>query len=256
MAAAIGAGLPIHEPTGSMVVDIGGGTTEVAVLSLSGIVYSRSVRVGGDKMDEAIISYMRRHHNLLIGETTAERIKKEIGTARTPVYYSVSPEGDLQGVVKQRGSRLAKVMPQAIKNGAKTLDAWDIYLPKQYEKYGFERTKSVPYDAKNYGEPSQALKDAWKQQGWKESDPYPSVQYMRLKGTAGFPEAIERPTPKGKELPTGESLLKKYGEGGSDPKHTAFILDDGRTVANTGTDHDIMLGGKATDKKPPREQCL
>ena len=84
MAAAIGAGLPIHEPTGSMVVDIGGGTTEVAVLSLSGIVYSRSVRVGGDKMDEAIISYMRRHHNLLIGETTAERIKKEIGTARSP----------------------------------------------------------------------------------------------------------------------------------------------------------------------------
>jgi len=65
-------------------VDIGGGTTEVAVLSLSGIVYSRSVRVGGDKMDEAIISYMRRHHNLLIGETTAERIKKEIGTARSP----------------------------------------------------------------------------------------------------------------------------------------------------------------------------
>ncbi|MFX4505187.1 rod shape-determining protein, partial [Acinetobacter baumannii] len=68
-----------------MVVDIGGGTTEVAVLSLSGIVYSRSVRVGGDKMDEAIISYMRRHHNLLIGETTAERIKKEIGTARPPL---------------------------------------------------------------------------------------------------------------------------------------------------------------------------
>ena len=84
MAAAIGAGLPIHEPTGSMVVDIGGGTTEVAVLSLSGIVYSRSVRVGGDKMDESLISYMRRHHNLLIGETTAERIKKEIGTARAP----------------------------------------------------------------------------------------------------------------------------------------------------------------------------
>ena len=84
MAAAIGAGLPIHEPTGSMVVDIGGGTTEVAVLSLSGIVYSRSVRVGGDKMDAAIISYMRRNHNLLIGETTAERIKKDIGTARIP----------------------------------------------------------------------------------------------------------------------------------------------------------------------------
>jgi rod shape-determining protein MreB len=67
-----------------MVVDIGGGTTEVAVLSLSGVVYSRSVRVGGDTMDEAIISYMRRSYNLLIGETTAERIKKEIGTARPP----------------------------------------------------------------------------------------------------------------------------------------------------------------------------
>jgi rod shape-determining protein MreB and related proteins len=84
MAAAIGAGLPIHEPTGSMVVDIGGGTTEVAVLSLSGIVYSRSVRVGGDKMDEAVTNYMRRAHNLAIGETTAERIKKEIGGAIIP----------------------------------------------------------------------------------------------------------------------------------------------------------------------------
>ncbi len=81
MAAAIGAGLPVTEPTGSMVVDIGGGTTEVAVLSLGGIVYSRSVRVGGDKMDEAIIAYIRRNHNLLIGEASAERIKKEIGSA-------------------------------------------------------------------------------------------------------------------------------------------------------------------------------
>lgn len=81
MAAAIGAGLPVTEPTGSMVVDIGGGTTEVAVISLGGIVYSRSVRVGGDKMDESIISYIRKNHNLLIGETTAERIKKEIGAA-------------------------------------------------------------------------------------------------------------------------------------------------------------------------------
>jgi rod shape-determining protein MreB len=84
MAAAIGAGLPVTEPTGSMVVDVGGGTTEVAVLSLGGIVYSRSVRVGGDKMDEAIISYIRRNHNLLVGESSAERIKKEIGTARPP----------------------------------------------------------------------------------------------------------------------------------------------------------------------------
>ncbi len=84
MAAAIGAGLPVTEPTGSMIVDIGGGTTEVAVLSLGGIVYSRSVRVGGDKMDEAIIAYIRRSHNLLIGEATAERIKHEIGSACPP----------------------------------------------------------------------------------------------------------------------------------------------------------------------------
>jgi rod shape-determining protein MreB len=84
MAAAIGAGLPVTEPTGSMVVDIGGGTTEVGVLSLGGVVYARSVRVGGDKMDEAIISYIRRNHNLLVGEGSAERIKKEIGSACPP----------------------------------------------------------------------------------------------------------------------------------------------------------------------------
>jgi rod shape-determining protein MreB len=84
MAAAIGAGLPVTEPTGSMVVDIGGGTTEVAVLSLGGIVFARSIRVGGDKMDEAIISYIRRNFNLLVGESSAERIKKEIGTACAP----------------------------------------------------------------------------------------------------------------------------------------------------------------------------
>ena len=84
MAAAIGAGLPVTEPTGSMIVDIGGGTTEVAVISLAGIVYARSVRVGGDKMDEAIIAYIRRNHNLLVGESSAERIKKEIGSACPP----------------------------------------------------------------------------------------------------------------------------------------------------------------------------
>jgi rod shape-determining protein MreB len=84
MAAAIGAGLPVTEPTGSMVVDIGGGTTEVAILSLGGIVYARSVRVGGDKMDEAIVGYIRRNHNLLVGEGSAERIKKEIGSACPP----------------------------------------------------------------------------------------------------------------------------------------------------------------------------
>jgi rod shape-determining protein MreB len=84
MAAAIGAGLPVAEPIGSMVVDVGGGTTEIAVLSLRGLAYTASVRVGGDKMDDAIVSYLRRNHNLLIGETTAERIKKEAGMARRP----------------------------------------------------------------------------------------------------------------------------------------------------------------------------
>jgi rod shape-determining protein MreB len=84
MAAAIGAGMPVTEPIGSMVVDIGGGTTEVAVLSLRGLAYTTSVRVGGDKMDDAIVSYVRRNHNLLIGEATAERIKTEIGTAKPP----------------------------------------------------------------------------------------------------------------------------------------------------------------------------
>ena len=81
MAAAIGVGLPVEEPGGSMVVDIGGGTTEVAVISLAGIVYAQSVRVGGDEMDEAIISYIKRNYNLLIGERTAEEIKIQVGSA-------------------------------------------------------------------------------------------------------------------------------------------------------------------------------
>ncbi|MDR2460826.1 MAG: rod shape-determining protein [Deltaproteobacteria bacterium] len=81
MAAAIGAGLPITEPTANMIVDIGGGTTEVAIISLAGIVYSKSMRMGGDKMDEAITQYIRKKYNLLIGEPTAELIKHEIGTA-------------------------------------------------------------------------------------------------------------------------------------------------------------------------------
>ena len=84
IAAAIGAGMPITDPTGNMVVDVGGGTTEVAVLSLGDIVYARSIRVGGDRMDESIINYLRRHHNLLVGESTAERVKTSIGTARVP----------------------------------------------------------------------------------------------------------------------------------------------------------------------------
>ncbi|MBF0415130.1 MAG: rod shape-determining protein [Magnetococcales bacterium] len=81
MAAAIGAGLPVTEATGSMVIDIGGGTTEVAIISLGGIVYSRSIRVGGDKMDEAIVAHVRRKYQLLIGESTAENIKIQVGSA-------------------------------------------------------------------------------------------------------------------------------------------------------------------------------
>src|SRR5258705_10183574 len=91
MAAAIGAGLPITEPSGNMVVDIGGGTTEVAVISLAGIVYSQSVRVGGDKMDEAIVAYMKRKYNLAIGEQTAERIKITIGNA-----YTLEPQQTME----------------------------------------------------------------------------------------------------------------------------------------------------------------
>ena len=106
IAAAIGAGMPITDPTGSMVVDIGGGTTEVAVLSLGDIVYARSVRVGGDRMDEAIISYLRRQHNLLVGEATAERIKTQIGTARMPedgrgASMDIRGRGLLNGVPKE-----------------------------------------------------------------------------------------------------------------------------------------------------------
>ena len=81
IAAAIGAGLPISEATGSMVVDIGGGTTEIAVMSLGGLVYSRSLRIAGDAMDAALVNYMRKEYNLMIGDSTAEKIKKEIGTA-------------------------------------------------------------------------------------------------------------------------------------------------------------------------------
>ena len=97
MAAAIGAGLPVTEPTGSMVVDVGGGTTEVAVLSLGGIVYSRSVRVGGDKMDEAIIAYIRRNHNLLVGEGSSGRIKQQIGSACPPEHGEEGRTMEIKG---------------------------------------------------------------------------------------------------------------------------------------------------------------
>jgi rod shape-determining protein MreB len=105
MAAAIGAGLPVEKPSGSMVVDIGGGTTEIAIISLNGIVYAESVRIGGDRFDEAIITHVRRNYGSLIGDATAERIKKEIGCA----YPS-------EGVLREidvRGRNLAEGVPRS-----------------------------------------------------------------------------------------------------------------------------------------------
>jgi len=93
MAAAIGSGLPIEEPSGNMIVDIGGGTTEVAVISLSGIVYANSVRVGGDEMDDGIVSYIKRKYNLLVGTSTAEQIKMKIGTAHPVGEKSIKIKG-------------------------------------------------------------------------------------------------------------------------------------------------------------------
>ena len=107
MAAAIGADMPVTEPIGSMVVDIGGGTTEVAVLSLRGLAYTTSVRTGGDKMDEAIVSYVRRHHNLLIGDATAERIKKDYGTA-------MIPEDGVGEIITLKGRDLVNGVPKEI----------------------------------------------------------------------------------------------------------------------------------------------
>jgi rod shape-determining protein MreB len=107
MAAAIGAGMPVADPIGSMVTDIGGGTTEVGVISLQGLAYSQSVRVGGDKMDEAIMSYVRRTHSLQIGEATAERVKKEIGSARIP--------GDGRGLtIGVKGLHVERGVPREI----------------------------------------------------------------------------------------------------------------------------------------------
>ncbi len=103
MAAAVGAGLPTHEPRGSMVLDIGGGTSEVAVISLNGIVYAASVRMGGDKLDEAIIQYIRRNYGILIGEATAERIKIDIGSAY--------PGGEVRHLTI-RGRNLSEGMPR------------------------------------------------------------------------------------------------------------------------------------------------
>ncbi|MBW7931235.1 MAG: rod shape-determining protein [Gammaproteobacteria bacterium] len=104
MAAAIGAGMPVHEARGSMVLDIGGGTAEVAIISLNGIVYANSVRVGGDRFDDAIINYVRRNYGILIGEATAERIKKEIGSAYP---------GDEVREISVKGRNLSEGVPRS-----------------------------------------------------------------------------------------------------------------------------------------------
>jgi len=104
MAAAIGAGMPVHEARGSMVLDVGGGTSEVAIISLNGIVYAASVRVGGDRFDEAIINYVRRNYGILIGEATAERIKHEIGSAYP---------GDEVREISVKGRNLSEGVPRA-----------------------------------------------------------------------------------------------------------------------------------------------
>ena len=109
MAAAIGAGMPVTEPSGNMIIDIGGGTTEVAVISLAGVVYSRSVRVAGDAMDEALVSYMKRKHNLLIGERTGERIKIDLGTVMPANPPRTMP---VTGQTPPGGSSRAPELPQ------------------------------------------------------------------------------------------------------------------------------------------------
>ncbi|TAL26694.1 MAG: rod shape-determining protein [Nitrospirae bacterium] len=107
MAAAVGVGLPVGEPSGNMIVDIGGGTTDIAVISLDGIVYSKAVRVGGDKMDEALIAHMKRRYNLMIGDRTAEQIKIEIGSA--------SPsDGDAPREMEIKGRDLISGIPKTI----------------------------------------------------------------------------------------------------------------------------------------------
>ena len=112
MAAAIGAGLPVTEPSGSMVVDIGGGTTEVAILALNGVVYANSLKVGGDRLDESIISYVRRNLGVLIGDSTAEEVKRTIGTA--------SPDSEIQEM-EVRGRNLAEGIPITFKMTSKQI---------------------------------------------------------------------------------------------------------------------------------------
>ena len=152
LAAAIGAGLPITAPIGFMVVDIGGGTTEVAVLSLGGLAYSNSVRVGGDKLDEAIASHIRRKHNLMIGEATAERIKHTIGAASRPsdgedTYMPVRGRDLMDGIPKEISisqsevaDALADLVAQIIEVVMKTLEQMEPELSADIVEQGIVMT--------------------------------------------------------------------------------------------------------------------
>ena len=134
MAAAIGAGLPVHEAVGTMVVDVGGGTTEIAVISLNGVVYSQSVRVGGDRFDDAITAYVRRTQGSLIGDSTAERIKEEIGTAFP---------SDIVREIDVRGRNLAEGIPRSFTlNSNEILEALQepLHIIVQAVKAALEQT--------------------------------------------------------------------------------------------------------------------
>ena len=147
MAAAIGAGLPVSDATGSMVVDIGGGTTEVGVISLGGMVYAGSVRVGGDKFDEAIINYIRRNYGMLIGETTAEMIKKEIGSA--------FPGSEVREM-EVKGRNLAEGIPRSFTISSNEIlealtDPLNHRLGGQDRRWNRRRPNSAPTSPKGHG---------------------------------------------------------------------------------------------------------
>ncbi|KKM09010.1 rod shape-determining protein MreB [Clostridiales bacterium PH28_bin88] len=139
MAAAIGAGLPVHEPTGNMIVDIGGGTTEVAIISLGGIVTSKSIRVGGDEMDDAIVAHVKRGYNLMIGERTAEDIKMQIGSAcftgsegktRQQLTYDVRGRDLVSGLPKTVQISAVEVQQALAEPVAAIMDAIKVCLEK------------------------------------------------------------------------------------------------------------------------------
>lgn len=133
MAAAIGAGLPVHEPAGNMIVDIGGGTTEVAVISLGGIVASESIRIGGDELDEAIISFVKREYSLALGERTAEEIKVEMGSAHPlekELYAEIRGRDLVTGLPKTIVVSTAEIREAVEEPVAQIVDAVKVTLDK------------------------------------------------------------------------------------------------------------------------------